>query len=91
MAVDPYEITLNAEQRRQLAELADRAGRPWPEVFAEAIQSYCPSNGSSKTGHSSFYDAMKDVIGIVKGASPDLSGNPRYMEGFGLDHDARAD
>jgi len=32
-----------------------------------------------------FYDAMKDVIGIVTDAPADLSENPKYMEDFGRD------
>lgn len=92
MAVDPQEIALSAEQRRQLAELADRTGRPWPDLLAEAIESYRPQNGpSSAAKRGSFYDAMKDIIGIVQGTPADLSTNPKHMEGFGRDRDAGAD
>jgi hypothetical protein len=91
MAIDPQEISLSVEQKRQLAELANRTGRPWPEVLAEAIESYRTHGGSAPSaGRGSLYDAMKDVIGIVRAAPADLSSNPIYMEGFGSDHDAGA-
>lgn len=31
----------------------------------------------------SVYDAIKDVIGSVRGLPRDLATNPKYMEGFG--------
>ncbi len=31
----------------------------------------------------SFYDLTKEFCGCIKGGPPDLSTNPKYMEGFG--------
>ena len=91
------QIELSLDQKRQIAETAERAGRPWPEVLSEALRSYRPApvheNGNSQdeNGNSSrqrsFYQALKEagMIGMIKDAPPDLSTNPKYMEGFGRD------
>ena len=84
------QIELNLDQKRQIAETAERAGRPWPEVLSEALRSYRPApvheNGNGRRQRS-FYDVMLEdgVLGIVKDTPPDLSTNPKYMEGFGND------
>ena len=38
MAIDPAEITLNESQRKRLAEMAERTGRPWSELLNEALR-----------------------------------------------------
>lgn len=84
------QIELTLDQKRQIAETAERAGRPWPEVLSEALRCYRPpithENGNGRR-QKSFYDVMLEdgVLGIVKDAPPDLSTNPKYMEGFGND------
>lgn len=78
MSIDPNEIDSTPEQRQQLAELVEAAGRPWPEVMCEALQNYHPSISGPRIGDSgdgTFYDAMKDLIRTVRGAPPDLSTN----------------
>lgn len=93
MAIDPREIELTTEQKRQLAGLAEQSGRSWADVLTDALRSYRPRNGprtATSTG-GSFYDSMKDIIGIVKDAPRDLSTNPKYMEGFGRDPEPGAD
>ena len=81
MTNDPSQIELSPDQKATLARLAEKAGKPWPEVFSEALQSYQPANGSSYVPDASrsFYDVMNadGVIGVVKDAPPDLSTNPR--------------
>jgi hypothetical protein len=96
MATDPQEIQLTDEQRKTLADLADTTGKPWREVFSEALHSYRPRNGPqvASEGQRSFYDVMLEdgAIGIVKeGLSTDVSTNPKHMEGFGRDNETGAD
>ena len=96
MATDPQEIQLTEEQRKALADLADTTGKPWPQVLAEALRCYRPRNGPQVAGERqrSLYDVMLEdgAIGIVKKGLPiDVSTNPKYMEGFGRDNEARAD
>ena len=80
------EIALTAEQKARLAKLADQVGKPWPEVLDEALASY-PTRLSQQNhgGEESFYDAASRLgfIGCMKGTPPDLSTNPKYMDGFG--------
>jgi hypothetical protein len=86
MAIDPREITLSDEQRRELARVADQSGKPWEEVFAEALGSYRRQGPRNETGEDeSLYHSLQrhGLIGCIKGGPPDLSTNPKYMEGFG--------
>ncbi len=84
-------IELNLEQKQQIAETAERAGRPWPEVLEDALRHYRAPTASSQNGNGhrprTLYEALNDagMIGMIKDAPPDLSTNPKYMEGFGCD------
>jgi len=87
MSIPLEEIQLTTEQKRRIAEIADRAGRPWPEVLSEALRAYRPyvsKNGNGVQGQSAYDVLMQDgVLGIADDTPPDLSTNPKYMEGFG--------
>lgn len=91
MSVNAETIELTLDQKRQIAEAAKRAGRPWQDVLADALRSYRPAPiGAEKESggrEKSFYDVLNEagLIGIVEDAPPDLSTNPKYMEGFGRD------
>jgi hypothetical protein len=93
MAIDPRQIELSAEMKQAIAQKAEQTGKPWDEVLWDAIKlapprgPAAPENGDGE----SFYDAMRDLIGIVKDAPSDLSSNPKYMEGFGRDRQTGAD
>ena len=86
MATSPDEIKLTDQQQRQLAILADLAGKPWAEVLGEALTRYQSIQlATENRGDESFYDRAKrlGLIGCVEGGPPDLSTNPKHMEGFG--------
>jgi hypothetical protein len=85
MAECPHEIHLTAEQKVRLAKLADQVGKPWPEVFDEALAAYPSLPSQQGVVEESFYDAATRLgfIGCVRGTPPDLSTNPMYMDGFG--------
>jgi len=87
MASPVNDIELTPEQKQRIADAADRVGRPWPEVLESALRRFIDTSVSRRpdSGTKSFYDVMLEdgVIGIVKDAPPDLSTNPKYMEGFG--------
>ncbi|MGE0683787.1 MAG: hypothetical protein AB7P69_23160 [Candidatus Binatia bacterium] len=40
MATNPNEIRLNKEERERLASVADKNGKPWRDVFRDAIATY---------------------------------------------------
>jgi hypothetical protein len=84
MSVDPKTIALTEAQKRALAELSDKSGKPWPEVFSEALSGYRPkSEANGRNGESfSAAAARLGLVGCIKGPG-DLSTNPSYMEGFG--------
>jgi hypothetical protein len=83
MSVDPKTISLTDAQRRALAELSDKSGKPWPEVFTEALSAYRPSRRESQNGESFGAAAERlGYVGCVEGPA-DLSTNPAYLEGFG--------
>jgi hypothetical protein len=91
MIIDPQQIELSPEMKQAIAQKSAQTGRPWDEVLWEAIgQSPLPAPRRPNEG-GSFYDAMHDLIGIVKEAPADLSTNPRYLEGFGCDHPNSSD
>jgi hypothetical protein len=79
MSTNPVEIDLSPEQRRLVAEFADRTGKPWNEVLAAALQPLAEQN-------TTLYDvfARSGGIGLYDGPT-DLSSDSRHMEGFGGD------
>jgi hypothetical protein len=84
MSVDPKAIALTDAQRRALAELSDKTGKPWAVVFSEALSTYRPKVDGNGTSGESFSDAASrlGLVGCIEGPQ-DLSTNPAYMEGFG--------
>jgi hypothetical protein len=86
MSVSPNQINLTAQQREHLARLAEQTGRSWQEVLDEALAAYRAGVRTPGTnGGESFYEAAArlGLIGCVRGGPPDLSTNPKYMDGFG--------
>lgn len=62
-------IRLSDKTRRTVARLAKTRRRSQSAVVREAIEAYVDRAAAEVRP----YDAWKDVIGIVKGAPPDLS------------------
>ncbi len=48
MPVDIHEITLNDEQKRRIAQIAEQSGRPWPEVLDEQLSVPQPIAGGAE-------------------------------------------
>ena len=84
MSVDPKTISLTDAQRKALAELSDKSGKPWPELLSEPLTSNRPKAETHGQNGESFSEAAErlGLVGCVEGPA-DLSTNPAYMEGFG--------
>jgi hypothetical protein len=84
MSVDPKTIALTDAQKRALAELSDMTGKPWPDVFSEALSTYRPKTEANGRNGESFSAAASrlGLVGCIEGPA-DLSTNRAYMEGFG--------
>ena len=79
-------IQLTRQQQETLARLAAQSGKPWEEVFHEAMTSFQmqtqSGNGdTSETVHQAM--VRLGLLGCVHDAPADLSTNSSYMEGFG--------
>jgi hypothetical protein len=84
MSVDPKSIALTDAQKRALAELSDKTGKPWPDVLSEALSAYRPRSAANGRKGESFSAAAArlGLVGCIEGPA-DLRTNPAYMEGFG--------
>lgn len=89
MTVDITNIQLSEAERRLLADLAEKAGKPWGEVLNEALQHYSRQTPASaeirRNGAETLFDRLTQhgLLGCLDGGPEDLSTNPAHMEGFG--------
>lgn len=88
MVPDIAQIQLNDTERHLVLEIAERTGKPWNDVLAEALRQYRANVISSATSDANTWFerlARHAFIGCLEGGPPDLSTNPAHMEGFGQD------
>jgi hypothetical protein len=96
MSIDPASIELTPLQKERLAAIAERTGKDYvtivDELLSSAVLPEAERNGPRRNASQprSAYDAFAAVgaIGCFDGP-PDLSTNPKYMEGFGLNASRR--
>lgn len=96
MSIDPTAIELTPRQKDRLAAIAERTGKDCSTVVDELLSSVplpaTEGNGSAQTAGKprTAYEAFAAVgaIGCFEGP-PDLSTNPKYMEGFGINASRR--
>jgi predicted DNA-binding protein len=83
MASERLSIRLTKKQQQKLTALASLARKTESELVREALEEYFQRNLEGP----SCYDIAKKAgwIGCIKNGPPDLSTNPKYMEGFGRD------
>ena len=72
-------VKMSPQQFARLERIARQRQAPKAQILREAFES---AHESSKPG--TVYDAIADLIGSVEGPG-DLSTNPKYLQGFGLD------
>ena len=81
MKGDRITVRLPAELRRRLKNTARRRGTRESDLVRRAVERDLAAEGEVITA----YERAKKagLIGAVRGASPDLSTNPAYFDGFG--------
>jgi hypothetical protein len=85
---DRITIRLDDESRQQIEELSRAVGASPSTVIRTAVDSYYRTTQKRRRGRAkreTVYDIMlrAGLIGCIKDGPPDLSTNPKYMEGFG--------
>lgn len=90
--MNPSAIELSASQKERLAEIAERTGKDCSTVVDELLASASLNPVPSPTGTDAknLLEALEAVgaVGCFDGP-PDLSTNPKYMEGFGINASRR--
>jgi predicted DNA-binding protein len=78
-----YRITVRfpAELRRRLKDAARRSGMRESDLVRGAVERQLAAEDNSVEAYE--YAKVAGLIGAVRGASPDLSTNPRHFDGFG--------
>ncbi len=79
-----FGMKVSPEQKRQIERLAKRRGTSQKAVVLAAIERELHEEGFPEPKPGSFLEAAWDFVGSIEGP-PDLSTNPKYMEGFGKD------
>ncbi|WP_420467595.1 CopG family transcriptional regulator [Panacagrimonas sp.] len=67
---------------RDITRMSRRQGITKSELMRRAVQLYL----AQRDGNEPFVSALElagDLSGSIEGAPPDLSTNPKYMEGYG--------
>jgi hypothetical protein len=85
MIVDPRRIELTPQQQEEIAAIAMRFGKPWPDVLHEALTTYrAQADVNARTDESFLTAASRlGLLGRLSGGPSDLSSNPDHMQGFG--------
>jgi len=74
-------VRVPAELRRRLKDTARRTGTRESDLVREAVERRLAENHDASTAYARAKKA--GIIGAVRGASPDLSTNPKHFDGFG--------
>jgi len=82
MSDDRISVRVEPALRKKLGRIARRFGKSESELVRDVLSEFCQRDSGQ-----SAYDLAKraGIIGMIKDAPPDLSTNPKYMEGFGRD------
>jgi hypothetical protein len=92
MAINPATIHLTTQQKNRLATIAEQTGKDCSTVMDELLSSVPPpaAEATNGSGPKNLLEALEAVgaIGCFEGP-PDLSTNPKYMEGFGINASRR--
>lgn len=73
---------VEAPLQREIARCSRRQGITKSELMRRAVNQYL----GQQNGEKPFVSALElagDLVGSITGTPPDLSTNPKYMEGYG--------
>ncbi len=79
-------VSLKVPQKldRRLARVSKSQGVSKSEFIRRAVEKAL-DEAQPPPLEPSLYERAKDLLGVIKGTPPDLSTNPKYMEGYGED------
>ncbi len=81
MKADRITVRFPAELRRRLKDAARRSGTRESDLVRGAVEVRLAAEDDALTAYE--HAKKAGLIGIVRGASRDLSTNPRHFDGFG--------
>lgn len=68
MPIDPQQIQLSDQQRKQLAETAEKTGRPWDELLNDALRTIgVQDEEAGKRLRRILDDLGKNAVGVADG------------------------
>lgn len=76
-----FGMKVTPEEKEKIRKLAQLRGVTQKQVILELVEKEIEEE-DIKARPGSFYARNKDLCGVFEGP-PDLSTNPKYMEGFG--------
>lgn len=76
-----FGMKLTPEERQKITRLAEQHGTSAKEAVMRLIDDAL-SHEQIEIQPGSFLDGIEEIIGSVEGP-PDLSTNPKYLDGFG--------
>lgn len=81
MQTETLAIRVSKAERTAIRKRAKLEKLSQGDLVRRALRAYgvTPEFAPAKTG----YDVIKHLIGSCKGGSPDLSTNPKHLEGYG--------
>lgn len=75
-------LKVTDQLERKIERASRRQGISKSELMRRAVQQYLDQAKSGKPFVSA-YDMAPHLAGSIKGTPPDLSTNPKYMDGYG--------
>lgn len=91
MRIDPGTIELTPRQKDRLAAIAERTGKDCSAVVDELLDAVpLPQDTKNGSGPQNLLEVLEAIgaMGCFEGP-PDLSINPKYMDGFGINASRR--
>lgn len=77
-----FGMKVTPEEKQKIKKLAERRGTSQKAAVLEAVERELAEEDLPEAQPGSFLEGIEDLVGSVEGP-PDLSTNPKYMEGFG--------